>query len=58
MRCPTQVRYLALTVKDGGAVTLAGKLSDGATLSGATTLMVLDGGADGGAVYVLLLFPL
>lgn len=45
--------YLALTVKDGGAVTLAGKLADGTALSGSATLLV-----PGLSAYVPLLFPL
>ncbi len=47
--------WLALTVKDGGTVTLAGRLADGTALSGASTLLVA--GADG-AAYVPFLFPL
>ncbi len=51
--------WLALTVKDGGAVALAGKLADGTALSGASTLLVLavDGAVDEVA-YVPFLFPL
>ena len=49
--------WLALTVKDGGAVALAGKLADGTMLSGASTLLVVeDGGAE--ATYIPFLFPL
>jgi hypothetical protein len=50
--------YLMLTVKDGGAVTLTGKLADGMTLSGAATLIVLDAGTAGEGGYVPLFFPL
>ena len=45
--------YLTLTVKDGGAVTIAGKMAEGAVISSACTLMVDE---DGG--YVPLLVPL
>jgi uncharacterized repeat protein (TIGR02543 family) len=50
--------YIALTVKDGGAVTLSGKLADGTALSGATTLILLDAGSLDEGAYVPLLFPL
>ena len=50
--------WLALTVKDGGAVALAGKLADGTVLSGASTLIVIAGGDAGEAAYVPFLFPL
>jgi VCBS repeat-containing protein len=50
--------YLALTVKDGGGVTLAGKLSDGTPLIGSSTLFVLPNGVAGVSVYVPLFFPL
>ena len=45
--------YLTLTVKDGGAVTIAGKLAEGAVISSACTLMVDENGG-----YVPLLVPL
>ena len=45
--------YLTLTVKARGAVTLAGKLSDGTAFSASTTLL-----ADGGGAYVPLFVPL
>ena len=50
--------YLALTVKDGGAVALAGKLADGTALSGSSTLIVGTDDAAGEAAYVPFLFPL
>jgi hypothetical protein len=50
--------WLALTVKDGGAVTLAGKLADGTVLSSASTLLIAGDGVRGEAAYVPFLFPL
>jgi len=50
--------WLALTVKDGGAVALAGKLADGTALSGASTLVVIAEAEAGEAAYVPFLFPL
>ncbi len=50
--------WLALTVKDGGAVALAGKLADGTPLSGASTLLLLNAGTPDEAAYVPFLFPL
>ena len=50
--------YLAVTVKDGGVVTLTGKLADGTALSGAATLIVKEVGAEDECAFVPLFIPL
>ena len=50
--------YLAVTVKDGGVVTLTGKLADGTVLSGAATLIVKEVGTDDECAFVPLFIPL
>lgn len=50
--------YLTLTVKDGGAVALVGKLADGTALSGASALIAVADSKAGEAAYVPFLFPL
>jgi len=49
---------LTFVVKDGGKVTLAGLVSDGTALSGATTLIVYKAGTPDEFAYVPLFFPL
>ncbi len=50
--------YLTLTVKDGGGVSLSGKLADGTAVNGATTLLILDPDTEGEHAFVPLFFPL
>jgi len=55
---PSGSGYLTLTVKDGGAVLLAGKLADGTALSGSTTLIALGAGTGSESASVPVFFPL
>jgi hypothetical protein len=50
--------YLTLTVKDGGGVSLSGKLADGTAVNGATTLLILDSDTENEQAFVPLFFPL
>jgi len=55
---PKGCGYLTLTVKEGGVVTLAGKLADGAKLGSASTLLILNPETESEGAYVPLFFPL
>ena len=50
--------YLTLTVKDGGGVSLSGKLADGTAVNGSTTLLILDSDTEDEQAFVPLFFPL